>query len=367
MNSKFKRTVCLTTALLTATVATGAVAKAWADQSNSISSKPLVETSTKTTNGSGIKDTCYSEEDCISMYKDLPGVSDEIKYIIERNGRESKKSINTINCFTDQAMMDCISKYKNNPNIAGDIIKELIDNYKFFYGCSMGRGPWMDYEQTRKHMVGAANILSNEIVVKCILGFEATPDIRKQLTRIAFNTVDMEIVTTIANCLLKYEKLPEAAVTIVNPLAYKTVCAWWYYFGRGYEKGLIDAGFKKGLIDIPKAFSDESVVNLILKYDNDPNTTGKIVEGIMYITFDVAYDSEYIWEAPHIKSEKKVMDAALCISKYPEVAGEITDAFRDIASNTRSEKAVSDAAQKISEAKTPEEAVEIAKRLQRNK
>jgi hypothetical protein len=78
----------------------------------------------------------------------------------------------------------------------------------------------------------------------------------------------------------------------------------------------------------------------------------------------IAFRLRYI--AEDTESEKAVYDAAECISrcgKTPEMAETIADQLGVIAVNKRSETAVTNAIGKISKAKTPGEAVRIAKEL----
>jgi len=95
------------------------------------------------------------------------------------------------------------------------------------------------------------------------------------------------------------------------------------------------------------------MADCLRKYGKAPGAANAIAFRLRYIAEDT-------------ESEKAVYDSAECISRYgktPDAAMAIADHLGEIAVNKRSETAVTNAIGKISKAKTPKDAVRIAKEL----
>ena len=282
---------------------------------------------------------------CLSRYEKIPSAGERIaRWLAEiasdtRNGNVVSEATKWL---SSDMVFDCISRYSAyREDFSGTIANHL--------------GGVASNTKNEKTVLDAANCISK-------YGEEA-----KLAERIAFglelvaeHTKSGQAVSEAVKHISKHEK--NESVKIENAAEYLGRIAEY----TKSEKAVLDTlnciskfdnsdagGIAYNLYEIARSTKSEKAMSaaadLIPRYGFSSN---KMASGLGTI-------------ASNTNSEKAVLDAISCISKYEQNDGleEIEHSLVMVSYKAKNEKAVLDAVKKISEAKTPKEAAEIAKKL----
>jgi hypothetical protein len=196
-------------------------------------------------------------------------------------------------------------------------------------GITMGLKKVALYTVSEDEIVRTANIMCSKRIFDSTEGLGQ--NVISSLTWIAHNIKDQKVLWKIVSCISKYGSSAEPITSLFEKLV-----------NRGY--------CNEEIIKIARWLSSNKVVSCVSKY-KDAATVEEIIKSLEQIVI-------------YIKSENAVLDLISNISKYDEeVARKIARAIAQVTKNTEDGNLLWDSVKKISEAKTPEEAAEIAEEI----